>query len=64
VTAPDDEATRSFVADQLTAAVRALDGLAEPADLEALEGWADDPAAHAGAATVTSSRELLIARTA
>jgi SAM-dependent methyltransferase len=62
VTAPGDEATRTFVADQLAAAVRALGGLAKPADLEALQGWVDDPAAHAGAATVTSSRELLIAR--
>lgn len=62
VTAPGDAATRTFVADQLTAAVRALDGLAEPADLDALQCWVDDPAAHAGAATVTCSRELLIAR--
>jgi trans-aconitate methyltransferase len=62
VTAPDDEATRTFVADQLTATARALDGRAEPADLEALRGWLDDPAAHAGAATVASSRELVIAR--
>jgi trans-aconitate methyltransferase len=62
VTAPDDEETRTFVAEQLTATVRALDGLAEPTDLAALQGWIDDPAAHAGAATVTSSRVLLIAR--
>jgi trans-aconitate methyltransferase len=60
VAAPDDAATRAFVAGQLTAAVRALDGLADPADIEALLGWVDAPSSHA--ATVTSSRELLIAR--
>ena len=62
VTAPDEQATRTFVADQLAAAIRALDGLAEPADLEALQGWVGAPTVHAGAATVTSSRELFIAR--
>ena len=62
VTAPGDDATRTFVADQLTAAVRALDGLADPGDLDALRAWVDMPAARAGAATVTSSRELVIAR--
>lgn len=61
VTAPGDEATCAFVVEQLAAAVRALDGCAEPADLEVLQGWVDDPGPHAGAATVTSSRTLLIA---
>ncbi|QEC50424.1 hypothetical protein FSW04_24450 [Baekduia soli] len=39
-----------------------LDGRAEPADLRALRGWIDDPAAYGWGATVTRSRELLIAQ--
>lgn len=62
-TATDDEAVRTFVADRLTGTVRVLDGHADPADLEVLRTWVEDPAAHTGVATVTFSRELLLART-
>ncbi len=60
--ATDDEAIGTFVADRLAGTFRALDGLADPADLEVLRAWVDDPRAHTGAATATFSRELLLAR--
>lgn len=61
VSAPDDAETRSFVHDRLSGSARALEGAADPADLDALRARIADEDTPL-AAGVTFSRELLLAR--
>lgn len=62
--APQDAATRRFIADQLDRAVRDLDGIAAADDLQALRALIAEAPGGGDGATVTASRTLLIARPA
>lgn len=68
VTAPDDAATHAFVVRQLRATARNLAGIAEAADLQALQACVEAAPPHAqdrwAGASVTTSRKLFIARPA